>query len=72
MTGAANGDLSVSWRLVLMPEAVLDYVVAHEVAHLAYRGHGPRFSGAVARLTDDPEGARAWIRRHGESMHRYG
>ena len=55
-----------------MPEAVLDDVVAHEVAHLAYRGHGPRFWGAVARLTDDSEGARAWIRRHGESMHRYG
>ena len=56
----------------MMPEEVLDYVVAHEVAHLAYRGHGPRFWGAVARLTDDADGARAWIRRHGESMHRYG
>ena len=69
---SADGNLSFSWRLVLMPEAVLDYVVAHEVAHLAYRGHGPRFWGAVARLTNDPDGARAWIRRHGESMHRYG
>ncbi len=55
-----------------MAEGVLGYVVSHEVAHLSYRGHGPRFWGTVARLTDDTEGARAWIRRHGESMHRYG
>ncbi len=69
---SADGNLSFSWRLVMMPEGVLDYVVAHEVAHLAYRGHGPRFWGTVGRLTNDPGGARAWIRRHGESLYRYG
>ncbi len=69
---SANGNLSFCWRLVMAPERVLDYVVAHEVAHLAEPGHGPRFWRAVGRLTNDTEGARAWIRRHGESMHRYG
>lgn len=69
---AASGDLSFSWRLVLTPESVLDYVVAHEVAHLAYRSHGPRFWRTVARLTADADGARAWLRRHGEGLHRYG
>jgi predicted metal-dependent hydrolase len=69
---AANGDLSFCWRLILAPSAVLDYVVAHEVAHLANRGHGPRFWRAVERLTPDSEGARAWLGRHGAALHRYG
>ncbi len=69
---AANGNLSFCWRLVMAPEPVLDYVVAHEVAHLKYRSHGPRFWGTVARLTADMAGAKDWIRRKGEHLHRYG
>jgi len=69
---AANGDLSFCWRLVLAPVHVLDYVVAHEVAHLVFRGHGPRFWKTVARLTPDPDAARAWLRRFGVGLHRYG
>src|SRR4029077_13879236 len=45
---SATGALSFSWRLVLMPETVVDYVVAHEVAHLAEMNHGPA-SGARCR-----------------------
>lgn len=66
------GALSFSWRLILAPEAVLDYVVAHEVAHLRYKGHGPRFWQLVERLTGDVAGARAWLRRNGDSLFRYG
>lgn len=69
---AVNGDLSFCWRLVLAPVHVLDYVVAHEVAHLAVRGHGPRFWQTVRRLTPDADAARAWLRRFGTSLHRYG
>ncbi len=69
---SANGNLSFCWRLVMAPETVLDYVVAHEVAHLAERGHGPRFWRAVAGLTSDAEGARAWLRDNGDGLHRYG
>jgi predicted metal-dependent hydrolase len=69
---SANGDLSFCWRLVMATEPVLDYVVAHEVAHLAYRGHGPRFWSTVARLTDGADDARAWLRQNGEGLHRYG
>ena len=69
---SANGNLSFCWRLVMAPEAVLDYVVAHEVAHLGMRGHGPRFWRAVAGLTNDAEGARAWLRENGDGLHRYG
>jgi predicted metal-dependent hydrolase len=69
---AASGNLSFSWRLILAPEMVLDYVVAHEVAHLAVRGHGPLFWKTVAGLTEGTAEARAWLRRHGAGLHRYG
>ena len=67
-----EGNLSFCWRLVLAPDKVLDYVVAHEVGHLAELNHGPKFWRAVAGLTGDMDGARKWLRRNGEKLHRYG
>ena len=67
-----RGQLSFSWRLILAPRHVLDYVVAHEVAHLRELNHGPRFWKLTAELTRDVEGAREWLNRHGASLHRYG
>lgn len=69
---SSAGALSFSWRLILAPPAVLDYVVAHEVAHLAERGHGPEFWRTVARLTEHMDAGRAWLRRHGRELFRYG
>jgi len=67
------GRLAFSWRLILAPEFVLDYVVAHEVAHLREMNHGVRFWRLCATLTDaDPKAARAWLRRHGGGLHAYG
>lgn len=68
----ANGNLSFCWRLVMAPEFVFDYVVAHEVAHLVERNHGPRFWARVAELVPEVERARAWLNHHGEELHRYG
>jgi predicted metal-dependent hydrolase len=68
-----SGRVAFSWRLILAPEWVLDYVVAHEVAHLAELNHGPRFWTACAGLTDsDVKTARAWLKRHGAELHAYG
>ena len=69
---SSRGALSFSWRLVLAPPAVLDYVVAHEMAHLVVRGHGPDFWKTVAMLGHDVAEARAWLRRHGRDLFRYG
>jgi predicted metal-dependent hydrolase len=70
---SAAGALSFSWRLILAPSEVLEYVVAHELAHLAERNHGPRFWAVVAELHGDGvDHARAWLRRHGPGLHRYG
>lgn len=68
-----DGGLSFSWRLVLAPPEVLDYLVAHEVAHLVHKNHGPRFWALAERLCDGPMAApRAWLRANGETLLQYG
>jgi predicted metal-dependent hydrolase len=68
---SANGYLSFSWRLVLAPPHVLDYVAAHEVAHLIEMNHGPRFWKLVARAVPRLEEAKRWLRHEGGELHRY-
>ena len=69
---SANGNLAFSWRLVMAPEAVLHYVVAHEVAHLAEMNHGPRFWKLVDRLAPGSEKQRDWLNRHRARLLRIG
>ena len=69
---SSTGALSYSWRLVLAPEHVLDYVVVHEVAHLRELNHGPRFWRLVAELMPDHAPARRWLKVNGAALHRYG
>lgn len=67
---SSRGDLMYSWRLVLAPPEVLDYVAAHEVAHLERMDHSPAFWAVVDRLFPDHARCRRWLRDHGESLHR--
>jgi len=69
---STTGRLSFSWRLLLTPEPVFDYVVAHEVAHLREMNHSPRFWALCASLTPEVEGPRAWLKANGARLHRYG
>ena len=64
--------LSFSWRLILAPAFVLDYVAAHEVAHLSQMNHGPKFWSLVAKTMPEMEAAREWLRVYGMDLHRYG
>ena len=66
---SGRGDLMFSWRLVMAPTAVLDYVAAHEAAHLAHMDHSPRFWACMARLMPDHARRRAWLRREGAALH---
>lgn len=65
------GDLMLSWRLILAPPAVLDYVLAHEMAHLKQMNHSPAFWAEVARIMPDYAAPRDWLRREGSALHRY-
>ena len=69
---AANGNLNFSWRLVLAPENVLTYVVAHEVAHLREHNHSPRFWALVRDLYPEMDACRDWLRDHGAALHMIG
>ncbi|MBL8905690.1 MAG: M48 family metallopeptidase [Rhizobiales bacterium] len=69
---SADGSLSYSWRLVLAPPHVLDYVAVHEVAHLKHMNHSMRFWRLVLAHCPHAAEARDWLRRHGASLHRYG
>lgn len=64
----SDGRLMFSWRLAMAPPEVLDYVAAHEVAHLAHMDHSPRFWAVVEDLAPGHAPHRAWLRRHGADL----
>jgi predicted metal-dependent hydrolase len=69
---SSSGLLSFSWRLILAPPLVLDYVAAHEVAHLVEMNHGARFWKLVAECVPRLDEAKDWLRHEGTDLHRYG
>ncbi|MGE0212714.1 MAG: M48 family metallopeptidase [Parvibaculaceae bacterium] len=69
---SAGGALSYSWRLILAPAFVLDYVAAHEVAHLIEMNHSKAFWTLVHRHCARAQEARRWLKASGASLHRYG
>jgi predicted metal-dependent hydrolase len=67
---SASGDLSYSWRLILAPDYVLDYVAAHEVAHLRHLDHSARFWRLVLTHCHCAARAKNWLRTYGQEVHR--
>lgn len=67
-----DGSLSFSWRLIMAPDWVLDYVVAHELSHLLHMDHSPAFWATVARLNPHARAAREWLKSHGQALHLVG
>jgi predicted metal-dependent hydrolase len=69
---STSGVLSFSWRLILAPGEVLDYLAAHEVAHLVEMNHSARFWRVVQQICPGHDRAKAWLDAHGADLHRYG
>lgn len=69
---SSAGTLSYSWRLIFTPPFVLDYVAAHEVAHLLEMNHGPRFWSQVKAHCPATDRARRWLKTHGRELHKFG
>lgn len=69
---SSSGNLNFSWRLIFAPELVLDYVVAHEVAHLREMNHGPAFWQLTRQMTENVGQAKTWLSNNGNSLLRYG
>jgi predicted metal-dependent hydrolase len=68
---SSAGKLMYSWRLILAPPEILNYVAAHEVAHLAQMNHSPAFWSEVARIHGPYREMRHWLRTEGNTLHRY-
>jgi predicted metal-dependent hydrolase len=69
---STTGVLSYSWRLILAPPFVLDYLAAHEVAHLVEMNHSRAFWRIVGRICSNTARAKTWLDAHGADLHRYG
>ncbi|MCA9322286.1 MAG: M48 family metallopeptidase, partial [Planctomycetes bacterium] len=65
---SSKGNLAFNWRLVLAPPEILDYVVAHEVAHLVHLDHGPDFHRLLERLCPEHRRKDRWLDEHGETL----
>jgi predicted metal-dependent hydrolase len=65
---SAKGDLMFSFRLIMTPPEILDYVAAHEVAHLVELNHGPGFWDLCHRLCPTTDTHRRWLKKHGAAL----
>ena len=69
---SSTGGLNFSWRLILAPPFVLDYLAAHEVAHIRHMNHSPHYWKLLRRAFPETDRAEAWLRTHGANLHRFG
>jgi predicted metal-dependent hydrolase len=69
---SSTGALNFSWRLILAPSFVLDYLAAHEVAHFVHMNHSPAFWKVTHRLFPETDRAEEWLKAHGAGLHRFG
>lgn len=69
---SSTGSLNFSWRLIMAPSFVLDYLAAHEVAHLKHLNHSAEFWAVLATLSPDVARAENWLKAHGSELLRYG
>ena len=67
-----NRSIRYSWRMVMAPPAVLDYLAAHEVAHLVHADHSPAYWAVVHGLVGDHRPFRAWLKANGQALHAVG
>lgn len=64
----SDGNLSFSWRIMMAPRPVINYLVAHEVAHLKEMNHGPKFWKLCGELCPDTERCKAWLKKNGSAL----
>jgi predicted metal-dependent hydrolase len=68
---STKGALSFNWLLVFAPVQILDYIIAHEVAHLKEMNHSSRFWQLVEKIHPAMKSARKWLHKEGHKLHRY-
>lgn len=66
---SSSGTISYNWRLILMPEEIMDYVVVHELCHMVEMNHSKRFWARVAEILPDYQIRRKWLKENGKSVY---
>jgi len=69
---SSEGNLSFSWRIMMAPAPVIDYLVAHEVAHLIHMNHGSEFWALCEELCPDTDRCKAWLKKNGQALQAIG
>lgn len=69
---STNGRISISWRLIFAPPCVMDYIIAHEVAHLRHHNHSQKFWDLCEKLSQDFNNGHKWISKNGHVLLRFG
>ena len=69
---SSQGNLNYNWRIILAPEPVLMYLCAHEVSHLRHMNHSADFWALVASICPNHLALRAWLKKNGDHLYRYG
>ena len=69
---SSQGAIAYSWRIIMAPPFVLDYLAAHEVAHRREMNHSPRFWAIVRKVCEQTDAAEAWLKKNGSGLHRFG
>jgi predicted metal-dependent hydrolase len=64
----AQGAIQYNWQILLAPEPIVDYLVAHEVSHLLHHNHSPAFWAVVASLCPNYKHCRAWLKANGMQL----
>jgi len=65
---SAKNSISFTWRLVMAPPEVADYVILHELAHIEVKNHSPKFWAKVANMLPDYARQRQWLKEHGREL----
>ncbi len=65
---SSRKNLNFNWRILMAPEPVCDYVIIHELCHLVYMDHSPRFWGFVEQICPDHKQHRKWLKENGERL----
>ena len=66
---SSTRTLSFSWRIIMAPPEVLDYLAAHEVAHLVEMNHSDRFWALTRKLCPETDMHKSWLRTNGAKLH---
>lgn len=68
---STKSNINFSWRVVLAPSIVIDYLISHEVCHLIHHNHSKEFWNDVNKLAIDMESGKQWLKENGNSLFSY-